>query len=151
MLFFDLLYKYFITTLKVYRILKTCKNLSNWKPMTDTYHRDLEFFFFRIPLNRMHSTQNPWKGQAPLCFSCEYAGRKGQWPPLMDSTVSGLWGLGPRPGASTAHALGRLSVCGGEWVVCVSSRRPQCPGSLAPASESPKQRRPCFLFSPPLS
>ena len=27
MLFFDLLYKYFTTTLKVYKILKTCKKL----------------------------------------------------------------------------------------------------------------------------
>jgi len=43
MLFFDLPYKYFTATFKVYRVLKSCKRVRDWEPRTDTYHRDLDF------------------------------------------------------------------------------------------------------------
>lgn len=60
MLFFDLPYKYFTATFKVYRVLKPYKRVRECEPRTNTYHRDLGFL--KIPLNRIYSTQDSLKG-----------------------------------------------------------------------------------------
>ena len=72
MLFFDLLYKILLQFSKFIRSLRLVKSLSNWKPMTNTYHRGLDFF--QIPLNGVHSTQKALEGQTSLCCSCELQG-----------------------------------------------------------------------------
>ena len=131
---------------KFIRSLRLVKSLSNWKPVTNTYHRGLDFFSDSTERNAL--PRIPWKDRLPSC-SCESAGSREQCLPLMNSTWSVLGGLGPKPGASMALTLGKLSLVGGVGVGggCASSQRPQCPGSLALASDSTKWRRSCFLVS----
>lgn len=123
MLFFDLLYKYFTTILKVYKILRLVK-ACNWKPMTNTYHRGLDFFF------RFHWTEcilprSLGRTDFPLCCSCESQGA--------ENNASQLWTPpGQYSGSQPQTELPWLSHLGSPaWCDCTSSQRPQCPGSLA--------------------
>lgn len=88
---------------KFIRSLRLVKSLSNWKPVTNTYHRGLDFF--QIPLNGMHYPESRGRTDFPLLqlwvcreqrtmpstYELHLVSTQGSWPQTWSFHRSHTW------------------------------------------------------------